>query len=287
MRRAHRFRLGVLLALLVLGGGAWWYMSGGVGADLHAAIDESSGLVASRRHPGIFWTHNDSGGEARLFAVRVDGSLVQSVRVRGATNIDWEDITLDATGRLWIADMGNNRSNRSDLTLYAVPEPALEGEESVDVTARIEVHYPEQRGWPDPSRNFDAEALFADGDVLYVLTKHRSDTRTVLYRVPPEGGALERQGEFDVGGDRDNFGGRVTSADLSADGKHLAVLTYHAVFIFERSAGDHWLAKPVREIPLEQRRFRQCEAIAWAGATLIVTNEGGRVFTLPDPMGAP
>lgn len=287
MQRPLRFRLGVLFALLLLGGGAWWYVSGGVGPMLHAAIDESSGLVASRRHPGVFWTHNDSGGEARLFAVRIDGSLVASVRVRGATNVDWEDLALDQTGRLWIADMGNNRSNRSNLALYAVPEPALEGEDAVDVVATRAVHYPEQTGWPDPSRNFDAEALFADGDTLYALTKHRSDTRTVLYRVPPAGGALEQQSEFDVGGDMDNYGGRVTAADLSADGRHLAVLTYHAIFIFERADGQHWLANPVREIPLNQRVFRQCEAIAWAGAMLVITNEAGRIFTLPDPLGAP
>ena len=47
-------------------------------------IDESSGIVMSRQYPGIFWTHNDSGDLARLFAVRANGQLVAQVRVKGA-----------------------------------------------------------------------------------------------------------------------------------------------------------------------------------------------------------
>lgn len=288
MQRGLRLRLGALAVLIVAGLGVWWALRGSItGPRLDGRIDESSGLVASRRHPGVFWTHNDSGGDARIFGVRVDGSLVADLRVRGALSVDWEDVALDARGRLWIADLGNNGSNRRDLTLYAVEEPALDGAPAVDTVARLEVFYPEQTGWPDPSRNFDSEALFADGEALYLLTKHRSDTRTVLYRVPPTGGALERQGEFDVGGDQDRYGGRVTGADLSIDGRHLAVLTYHAIFIFERPTDGHWLSQLIREIPLDQSRFRQCEAIAWAGRSLIVTNEAGQIFTLLDPLGAP
>ena len=36
-------------------------------------IVEASGLAVSRRHPGVLWTHNDSGDPARLFAVGADG----------------------------------------------------------------------------------------------------------------------------------------------------------------------------------------------------------------------
>ena len=45
-------------------------------------------MVASRKHPGIFWVHNDSGNPPSLFAVRRDGSLVRSYRVEAA-NVDW------------------------------------------------------------------------------------------------------------------------------------------------------------------------------------------------------
>src|SRR3954470_10281646 len=38
-------------------------------ADLEdRAIKESSGIVASRRDPDIFWTHNDSGNSPTIYA---------------------------------------------------------------------------------------------------------------------------------------------------------------------------------------------------------------------------
>lgn len=285
IRRRPQLAIALFILLNLVGVGVWLLMRTSVaGPVLDGAVDESSGLVASRLHPGIWWTHNDSGGAAILYAVRADGSLVAQVRVRGARNVDWEDLTLDASGRIWIADIGNNRSNRNDLTLYAVPEPPLDGSGAVDVVETLPVHYPEQTGWPDPRRNFDAEALFADGDDLFILTKHRGDTQTVLYAVPPDGGALIRRSSFDVGGDPDNYGGRVTAADLSADGRFLAVLTYHAIFIFGRPDDGDWLSVPIGEIPLDQWLLRQCEAIAWVGPLLVVTNEAGRIFTFPAPL---
>src|SRR5437899_499106 len=55
----------------------------------HPAIREASGIVASRRHPGVFWVHNDSGNPPALYAVRRDGRLVREYAV-GAPNLDWE-----------------------------------------------------------------------------------------------------------------------------------------------------------------------------------------------------
>ncbi|RYG42513.1 hypothetical protein EON79_18735, partial [bacterium] len=43
-------------------------------------IDEGSGIVASRRYPGVFWTHNDSGDAARFFAIKADGTAVMPKR---------------------------------------------------------------------------------------------------------------------------------------------------------------------------------------------------------------
>ena len=78
-----------------------------VGRFTHRGIVEPSGLVASRRFPGIFWTHNDSGNPPALFAVRRDGSLVREYKV-AAANVDWEDISTDDAGHLYIGDIGDN-----------------------------------------------------------------------------------------------------------------------------------------------------------------------------------
>ncbi len=262
-------------------------------------IDEPSGLVASRRQPGLFWTHNDSGDTPRLFAVTGDGKLIAEFSVIGASAKDWEAIAIDDQGRLYIGDIGNNLNRRRDLVIYRVPEPQIEigrparsGVLTTDMS--IEFYYPEQKAFPDLGMlNFDAEAIFwsanESGSRLYLLTKHRSDQKTVLYRVEAKDigrpQAASRIGAFDVGGDPDLYGGRVTGAALSRDARYLAVLTYHAVFIFQRPpAGENYLAHLKNRIDLEQGVTQQVEAIAWDRNALLITNEQGFVFRLSEPM---
>src|SRR3954465_12348967 len=71
------------------------------------AIREASGLVKSRRHPDLYWVHNDSGNPPCLFAVRRDGTLVRKYTV-GVPNVDWEDIAADDRGHLYLGEIGNN-----------------------------------------------------------------------------------------------------------------------------------------------------------------------------------
>lgn len=218
------------------------------------AKKENSGLVQSRNTPGLFWALNDSGDEPRIYPVRADGSLIVSQRepqtpgvlVGGAVNSDWEDIAADASGRIIIADFGNNSNARRDLTLYMVQEPEATAEKT-PLFRTIQFRYPDQKHFPAQRGdfNFDAEALFTIGDDIYVLTKHRSDTRTKLYRLDepsrPGVATLAYVGSFDVKG-------QVTAADASPDGLRLAVLTYDRIFIFERpSLSWPFFAGGVRE----------------------------------------
>src|SRR5215212_9666582 len=62
-------------------------------------ITESSGILESRRYPGVFWTHNDSGNPAEIFAITGTGKLLMKFPIR-ATNVDWEDIATDDAGHL-------------------------------------------------------------------------------------------------------------------------------------------------------------------------------------------
>src|SRR4051812_22769462 len=72
----------------------------------HPPIREASGIVKSRRPPGIFWVHNDSGSPPALFAVRRDGALVREYSVN-VPNLDWEDIAADDRGHLYLGEIGN------------------------------------------------------------------------------------------------------------------------------------------------------------------------------------
>src|SRR5207253_735177 len=107
------------------------------GISLPEPIRESSGLSESRTHPGVYWTHNDSGHGPDVFALNSSGVQLGKVRVTGAQNRDWEDIAsgpCPAGGGtcLYLADTGNNASSegekgkghgRQEVTLVVVPEP--------------------------------------------------------------------------------------------------------------------------------------------------------------------
>ena len=241
------------------------------------SIDESSGLVRSRRWANLFWTHNDSGGNARIFAIRGDGTSLKNpssdhsgVAVTGAKNIDWEDIALDDENFLIIGDIGNNISYRPELTLYRVREPDPFKHGSTEQAERVFVYFPES-----PSLAFNCEALFWAGGTVYLMTKTRGGNNTGLYRVQskgPEGKApLFRVGSFD-------FEAPVTAADASADGRLLAVLTYKAVWLFERPGEtDNYLRGKRAYSPF---RFSSCEAICFDGDRLLIGNERGDLFEL-------
>lgn len=268
-------------------------------------IAEPSGLAASRINTGVFWTHNDSGDAATLYAVTADGQVLARYLVERAGAIDWEAITVGDDGYLYVGDIGNNVNDRRDLVVYRVAEPTVEPvapgggprDGTLSVDRAIPFHYPEQDAFPPTARNFDAEALFwarhpdTGQGTLYLLTKHRGDQATVLYRFETLDGderrPLTRRGTFVVGGDPERFGGMVTAADATPDGRLLAVLTYHALFVFERPAsGDDYLSELRNRIDFDQDVTIQSEAIAWDGDTIIFTNEQGSIFRVDEPLEA-
>lgn len=236
---------------------------------------EISGIVRSRRDPTVFWTLNDSGDEPRVYPVRADGRVVPSERlptvpgvlIAGAVNSDWEDIALDASGRLIVADFGNNRNARADLALYFVEEPEPDAEVTVP-TRVVLFSYPDQPSRPAPRSmfNFDAEAIYTVGDEVYILTKHRSDTRTTLYRLDARElgvvNPLTRLGQFEVHG-------RVTGADASDDGLRLLVLTYDRIWLFERDS----LATPFFEGRVWSRSYRMTDGKSDSESICFETDE--------------
>jgi hypothetical protein len=260
------------------------------GEQLDRRVREPSGIVASRVHSDIFWAHGDSGCKPLLFAVDRQGALVAELAV-DVENIDWEDIAIDDRNNLWIGDTGNNESDRKDLAVYRIAEPdPRAGLESVVVDHRVHFSYPDQDDFSDSDGPFDAESLFWWSGSLWLATKHRRDTLTVLYRFPTvevDEVVLERVAEFDLGtqlGDghpASRFPGMATGADVSADAKRLALLSYDAVFVFELAAGQQDpFAGEVHRIALNPRHVDQVEAVTWDGEELLLVNEDRALFRI-------
>jgi hypothetical protein len=229
-------------------------------------VAEASGLAISRRHPGIVWTHNDSGNQPVLFAIDAAGAIRARVRVPIETR-DWEDISAarcPAGDCLYLADIGDNRRNRGRLRVYRVPEPPLDAAETgpPDVFTAT---------YPDHARN--AEGLFIAGGDFFVVSR---DGLGEIYRgtIPAGSGAevkLARAGEFGFG--------PVTDAESSPDGVSVVVRTQRMVAIYRTAdvLRGGTIADGVR-ISVEGLGEPQGEGVALADDGVLYLASEGRVW---------
>ncbi len=223
-------------------------VSGAVGAP----VTEASGLAWSQSEADLFWTHNDSGDSARVFAVGWDGIIRATLPLAGVVARDIEDIALgtDPGGAeaLFVADIGDNSAVRASIDVYRVAEPSVLGLPAGTIFGAVAPHVI-HLSFPDGAR--DAEALVADrttGD-LYVITKREARSR--VYRVTAAQiaagtGVMRLVGEMPYGG--------VVGADACAGGTTVVVKTYDAVRVHQSPLGlvaalmDEGSARPyVRE----------------------------------------
>jgi len=247
-------------------------------------VAECSALWASPSQPGVFWTLSDSGAKPAITPIRADGTMVPvgksfwgAVTLKGATNVDWEAISGDAAGNMIVGDVGNNVSRRKELAFYLFKEPALGVTEVTDVR-KVTFVWPDQASFPDPELSHDCEAMFLLHGKLYLLTKHRRDTLTDLWRadIPAAGdrATLTKLARFDVGG-------MVTDACLSPDQKHLAILTYRNVWVFDVPAlGEDFFRAPALHAPISPPMLSfQVEGCTWVDAGhLLLGSEQGDLF---------
>ncbi|GHB42962.1 hypothetical protein GCM10010347_10090 [Streptomyces cirratus] len=131
-------------------------------------IKESSGLAASRIHPGVYWTHNDSDDGPFVYAVdSATGRTVARVTLTGIGRPrDVEAISLGPDGQLYVADIGDNRDGTWDhVWIYRFPEPR----ELADATVKAEqftVRY------ADGPRNAEALMVHPVTGRVYIASKN-------------------------------------------------------------------------------------------------------------------
>jgi hypothetical protein len=152
--------------------------------SLSKKIDETSGLEIVDNQ---FITHNDSGGDPKLYYLDKKGKIVFERTLEGVKNNDWEDITQDDEF-IYVADMGNNYDTRKNLSVIKIPRD----KNSVIDPEIIKFNYPEQNDFRYKKLSqFDAEALISINEFLIIFTKNRATKKTDIYSLPKNGGEYE------------------------------------------------------------------------------------------------
>ena len=272
------------------------------GVVANAQLTEASGIVASRTHPDVLWSHNDGSLAPGVFAIGPDGLDLGFHRLVGVDAVDVEDIALVGTGDgddILLADIGDNGAIRESITVFRFrePDPAVVGE--VTDVERLEFVY------PDGPHN--AEVLLVDDAAgrVVIVTKEQAratdgtpnDFGNTLPSLVFEG-SLEGHGaepvELVAAGVVDmprleglaqsdephpatllGFGGLPTGGDVSADGALIVLRTYETAWLWSREIGQT-VSEALAGEPCEVRTVPepQGEAIAFAGGALVTLGEG-------------
>ena len=128
---------------------------------LPAELEEVSGLsVQDDQH---LWWHNDSGHPPYLFLTNQVGDMID-VDTLPTENQDWEDLTADDQGRLYIGDLGNQRQADQPLAIHRYD--AHSGELQTFLFQYDRSDLPTQG-----NRGIDCEAMFWYQHQLYLFTK--------------------------------------------------------------------------------------------------------------------
>jgi hypothetical protein len=231
-----------------------------------AAATELSGLVFSRSHPGVLWTHNDSGDSARLFAISTRGRLLGELHVDGAENVDWEDVAA-TPGAIYAGDIGDNLAERQTISVYRVPDRSLLGRQMAE---------PFRLRYPDGPH--DAEALLVDpsSGALVVVTKSLTARAGVYVAEHPSREAvttMSRAGSIPIGDALP-----VTAADVSADGRTVVVRTYDRAFVWSRRRGESLVATLHRRACTPRADL----LVEGQGESLALTRDGRAFYTVPE-----
>jgi hypothetical protein len=215
------------------------------GTFLDPRVRESSGVAPSRQHPGILWTHNDSGDGPFIYATTLKGAALGTYRIGHATAVDWEDVAL---GRcpppgqegscLYISDMGDNAERRRGGVIYIVPEPEPPAG-AADTSRVIEPLHSLRITYADGSHDTEAIMVSSVGDVSLV-TKGRNGVvlRFLIARAALSENALTLfpHDTLPITPAR-NLGRLVTGAAYSPSGLRVVIRTYTELYFF-RSVGD-------------------------------------------------
>jgi len=185
-------------------------------------LDEISGIVMSRRQPGVLWVHEDSGADPVLTALGTDGVTIATLTLTGGSSTDWEDLAIAPCGDvdcLWVGDFGDNSERRTDVQLLRVEEPVVSGSSTLNASA-VAVPYRYEEG---PQ---DAEALVVTRTGQpYVLTK-RTDATSHIYRIPMDGTEVAERVATISTGSTDGLPTSTTAADLWPDDSRILVRGY-------------------------------------------------------------
>lgn len=240
---------------------------------LPKSLKEVSGIAIANQS---IWVIEDSGNENHIYSLNQQGKIKNEITLPSTKNIDWEDLSTDFKGNLYIGDFGNNENRRKDLCIYAINKEALNNK-SIDSLSKITFNYPEQTKFPPKKKKllYDCEAFFEWNGYFYLFTKNRSnpfDGTSLIYKIPNSKGNhnAELVATFTTCLNDKNC--TITSAAISPTGTKVVLLSHDSIWLLEGFESDYFTKGKVAK--LELNHVSQKEAVCFKDeSTLLIADE--------------
>ncbi len=237
-------------------------------ADLPNSLEEAS-AVEKVSGSNLLWTIEDAGNKNNIYGFNTKGKLIKDIDISNSSNIDWEDLTSDNEGNLYIGDFGNNSKNRDDFTIYKVSD--LKNDKTT--AERINFTLPKK------VNSEDFEAFFLYNNFFYIFSKENKSS--ILLKVPNKIGkhtAILVE-NFNLDGKHH----KITSADISDNGEIIVLLNHDKLWKISNFKGDNFFDGNIDEQKFDHDS--QKEGICFKNNnTVYITDEkdkseGGNLYT--------
>lgn len=228
-----------MIKQIILSGLLLWSCDTGkleVIADMPSNLTEIS-AVEMTSNSDLFWVIEDAGNDNHLYGLDSNGIIKKDLTVLNSENNDWEDLTSDENGAIYIGDFGNNSEKRKNFTIYKISSPEKsDGEVRADIITF---------NLPKDQKSKDFEGFFLYEGSFYIFSKEPK--KCILIKVPNTIGAhtAEVMKTFKLEGKNNE----ITSADISDDGKTIILLNHDKVWKLSDYDSDDFFGGRVESLP--------------------------------------
>jgi hypothetical protein len=219
----------------------------------------------------ILWVIEDAGNRAKLIGLNAKGKRTRTIKINNAKNNDWEDLTSDKQGNIYIGDFGNNNEKRKKFKILKVKYADLSKDEAI--AEIIEFTLPKKQG----SKDF--EAFFIYNSTFYIISKETN--KFSVFKVPNVIGKHKAEAvtEHKFKGKNN----RITAADISADGKTIVLLNHDKLWKLTDFKTDNFFSGTIEKHDFNHNS--QKEGICFkTNSSVIITDErqgsmGGNIYS--------
>ena len=239
-------------------------------ADINRDIKEVLAIETTTNSP-LLWVIEDAGNKAEVFGLNINGGIEKTIKIKNVQNKDWEDLTSDFHGNLYIGDFGNNNGKRRAFSILKVSD--INTIKSVTEASIIDFRLPKGM------KSKDFEAFFLWNGNFYIFSKERK--KAVVVKVPNIIGTHRATvvAHYYLKGKET----RVTSADISEDGKTIVLLNHGRVWKLTDFKDKKFFKGTIEELILEDKT--QKEGVCFKTDSIVYItdernkSEGGNIYT--------